>query len=247
MKKIIFALCLVFAMSASLVQAQEDVKVRFGGAAAFSMTQWSGDNYVESSFVPGGRIGVVSELVINPKWSIQPEILFSYEGTKLAGYKGVLSENQLEGMENAVNEIEGIEVEDITGAFGNDDSKVTAKAMYIKIPMLLYYNITRVGPGQLSPGVGPYFGFGIGGKCEGINTLGQDGIADKFDWGFQLRVSYELTELNAGKVNGIFAYLGYEQGLTKTYNMGLLVGVGYKFPYSKWLRSAGNKGIFKYN
>lgn len=236
----------MFAMSASLVQAQEDVKVRFGGTAAFSMTQWSGSNYEGSSFVPGGRIGAVAELVINPKWSVQPELLFSYEGTKLTGYKGIAAEGQLEGIEEGFNDLSNTNVGDIESAFNSGD-KLTASAMYIKLPLLVYYNFHKIGPGQLSPGVGPYFGLGIGGKCDDLNTLGQDGIADKFDWGLQLRVAYELTDLGASRVNGLFAYLGYEQGLTKTYNMGLTVGVGYKFPYSKWLRSAGGKGIFKYN
>lgn len=210
MKKIFLALSLLLGLSVTAVQAQEDVKVRFGVTAGFAMTKWNGDLALQgadlsgSSFNPGFRLGAVAELQMSAKWSVQPELLFSYEGTKL-------------------------------------DSIGSANAMYIKVPILVYRNFQNIGPGQLSPALGPYFSFGIGGSADGEQTLGYDGIAEKFDWGLQLRVNYELFKY----VEGLFANIGYEQGLTSTYNMGLMVGVGYKFAYSKWLKSAKG-GIFSY-
>lgn len=206
MKKIFLVLSLMIGVSVMMVQAQEDVKVRFGATAAFAMTKWNGDLKLNesdlsgASFNPGFRLGAVAELQMTGKWSVQPELLFSYEGTKL--------------------------------------DTMTASAMYIKVPILVYRNFPNIGPGQLSPALGPYFSFGIGGDEE---TMGYDGIAEKFDWGLQLRVNYELNRY----VEGLFAYVGYEQGLTNTYNMGLMAGIGYKMAYSKWLKSA-NKGIFSY-
>lgn len=212
MKKIFFTLSLLLAVSLSTVEAQEDVKVRFGVTAGFGMTKWNGDYSSDfgTSFKPGFRLGGVAEMMLTPKWSVQPELLFSYEGTG-------------------------------TDALGD------ANAMYIKLPILAYYNFQNIGPGQLSPGVGPYFAGGIGGKCDGESTLGYDGLAEKFDWGIQIRAAYELQTLGVANLNGMYGFVGYEQGFTKTYNMGLLVGVGYKFQYNKWLKSAYNKGIFKYD
>lgn len=213
MKKIFLVLSLLLAASASMVQAQEDVKVRFGVTAGFAMTKWNGDFDLGgedfsfspgTSFNPGFRGGVVAELQLSQKWSVQPEVLFSYEGTKL-------------------------------------DSIGTASAMYIKVPILVYRNFQNIGPGQLSPAIGPYFSFGLGGSADGEETLGYDGIAEKFDWGLQFRVNYEMQKY----VEGLYAYIGYEQGLTSTYNMGLMAGVGYKFAYSKWLKAAQG-GIFSY-
>lgn len=212
MKKILFALSLLLVTSMTTVKAQEDVKVRFGLTAGFNMTKWNGDYSSElgTSFMPGFNLGGVAEMQLFAKWSVQPELLFSYEGT-------------------------------------NTDDFGSASAMYIKLPVLVYYNFLNVGPGQLSPGVGPYFAGGVGGSFDGGSTLGYDGIAEKFDWGMQIRVAYELQTLGVTALNGMYAYVGYEQGFTKTYNMGLKVGVGYKFQYSKWLKSAYNKGIFKVN
>ncbi len=83
MKKIFFAFSLMFLSFVWTVQAQQDVTVRFGGVAGFNMSKWGGDfsDNLKTTFKPGFHIGGVAEMIINPKWSIQPELLFALQGT----------------------------------------------------------------------------------------------------------------------------------------------------------------------
>ncbi len=83
MKKIFFAFSLMLLSFVWTAQAQQDVTVRFGGVAGFNMSKWGGDfsDDLETTFKPGFHIGGVAEMIINRKWSIQPELLFSLQGT----------------------------------------------------------------------------------------------------------------------------------------------------------------------
>jgi hypothetical protein len=179
--------------------AQESALVRFGAKAGFNMTKWGGDfnKKDKTSFLPGFHAGGVAEMMLSPKWSIQPELLFSFEGT-------------------------------------NTELLDDIRAMYIKIPVLFYYNF-RTGPGRLSPGIGPYFSAGIGGKAgNDINTFGSKGLTSHFDWGLQVKVSYDLYYMNSN-LEGLFGALGFSQGFGDSHSIGLSLSVGYKFGYSKWL------------
>ena len=195
MKKIFFTLSFMLLSFICTVQAQKEVFVRFGGVAGFNVSKWGGDDFkdLETTFRPGFHVGGVAELMLTDNWSIQPELLFSYEGT---------NSDQLD---------KGI------------------SAMYIKFPIVVFYNF-YVGSGLLSPGIGGYCAGGIAGKVDGDqNTFGDEAL-NRFDWGVEARLAYELQ-------NGVFASLGVSQGFTQTHSMALKVSLGYKFPYSKWLRS----------
>ena len=224
MRKIIFA---VIAMMVGLTaMAQKDVKVRFGVEGGFNMTKWNGalvPNYTKemdeivsdfsnSGMKPGFHVGGLADLVIQDKWSIQPELLFTMEGSKIA----------------------------INDSIG--EKKVSA--LYIRIPILVYYNIMNVGPGQLSPGLGFFFAGGVGGSVEdGGDTFGDDGILDEFDWGLNVKVAYEMQKM----VSGLFASVGFSQGFSTSKSTGISVSVGYKFQYAKFLKRAYNTGLLEYN
>ncbi len=204
------------------VQAQQDVTVRFGGVAGFNMSKWGGDftDDLKTTFKPGFHIGGVAELIINPEWSIQPELLFSLQGTNSDVFdKGV-------------------------------------GAMYIKIPLVVYRSFSIAnGAGRLSPGIGFYCAEGIAGKFDGNKTngygfnvnaineeepgmyLGDQSTFDqtgRFDWGLEIKVNYELRK---GKVNGMFAGIGFSQGFSEARPMLLGLSVGYKFKESNWISS----------
>lgn len=224
MKKIIFA---VFAMIVSLSSmAQKDVKVRFGVEGGFNMTKWNGalvpnyahetdqliSDFASSGMKPGFHVGGLADLVIQDKWSIQPELLVTMEGSKIA----------------------------INDSIGS--KKVTA--LYIRIPILVYYNIMNVGPGQLSPGLGFFFAGGIGGSVEdGGKTFGDDGVLDEFDWGLNVKVAYELQKV----ASGLFVSAGFSQGFSTSKSTGISLSVGYKFQYAKFLKRAYNTGLLEYN
>ncbi|MBR5695559.1 MAG: PorT family protein [Paludibacteraceae bacterium] len=245
MKKIIIALATLL-MLTSNVFAEKDVKVRFGLEGGFNMTKWNGDlmpsygvspemiaataNIEDASIRPGFHAGALMDIIIEKHWSIQPEVLFQLEGSTV---KAPLIVDAYDEEGNVIGEAVGDTIEE----------KYTAG--YIRIPVVLYYNIMNVGPGQLSPGLGLFFAGGVCGKSDKTerNTFGVGGILDEFDWGPTVKVGYEFQEV----ANGLYLNLGFSQGLTTSKTTGLNLSVGYKFQYWKGIKRAYNTGILEYN
>lgn len=245
MKKIVFALATLLLFTSNIF-AEKDVKVRFGLEGGFNMTKWNGDlmpdynvspemisataNINDASVRPGFHAGALMDIIIEKHWSIQPEVLFQMEGSTVTAPL-VLPSYDEEG--NYLGEVLGDTVTE----------KYTAG--YIKIPVVLYYNIMNVGPGQLSPGLGVFFAGGVCGKSDKTqrNTFGVGGILDEFDWGPTVRVAYEFQNV----ANGLYLNLGFSQGLTTSMSTGLNFSVGYKFQYWKGIKRAYNTGILEYN
>ena len=245
MKKIIIALATLL-MLTSNVFAEKDVKVRFGLEGGFNMTKWNGDlmpsygvspemiaataNIEDASIRPGFHAGALMDIIIEKHWSIQPEVLFQLEGSTV---KAPLIVDAYDEEGNVIGEAVGDTIEE----------KYTAG--YIRIPVVLYYNIMNVGPGQLSPGLGLFFAGGVCGKSDKTerNTFGVGGILDQFDWGPTVKVGYEFQEV----ANGLYLNLGFSQGLTTSKTTGLNLSVGYKFQYWKGIKRAYNTGILEYN
>lgn len=222
MKKFVFILAAMLLCSFTL-SAQSEVKLRFGVLGGFNMTKWNGgllpdyslpkeefdaidfSDLEDAGLTPGFHIGALADMVINDKWSIQPELLFSFEGSKVGSDK--------------------------------------YRALFIKIPVIVYYNILNVGPGQLSPGVGPYFAGAVGGSSDAGKTFGEDGVLDEFDWGLQVKANYEFQKF----ATGLYAGLYFAQGFTTSKTTGFGLSVGYKFKYWKYLKRVYNTGVLEYN
>jgi hypothetical protein len=197
MKKIFIGLILSI-LGLNCMHAQESALVRFGAEAGFNMTKWGGNfnKKGNTSFSPGFHIGGVAEMMLGQKWSVQPELLFSLEGTKTE-YSDKIS------------------------------------AMYVKVPVVVYYNF-KVGSGRLSPGVGPFLSAGFSGNVGDMNTFGTKGITSRFDWGLQVKLAYDFYYMSTN-LKGLFGSLGFSQSFADTHSTGILLSVGYKFDYSKWL------------
>lgn len=245
MKKIFIALATLLFLSSN-VFAEKDVKVRFGLEGGFNMTKWNGDlmpdysvtpelisktaDIDDASVRPGFHGGAMMDIVIEKHWSIQPEVLFQMEGSEVSSPLIVPT----------VDEDGNVISESVEGSI---TEKYTAG--YIRIPILLYYNIMNVGPGQLSPGIGFFFAGGVCGQGSETRrpTFGVDGILDEFDWGANVKVAYEFQS----KISGLYLSAGFSQGFTTSKSTGLSVSVGYKFPYWKGIKRAYNTGILEYN
>ncbi|MBR4713362.1 MAG: PorT family protein [Paludibacteraceae bacterium] len=249
MKKIVFALATLLLFTSNIF-AEKDVKVRFGLEGGFNMTKWNGDlmpdysvspdmisataNINDASVRPGFHAGALMDIIIEKHWSIQPEVLFQLEGSTIESPIVVPTFDE-----------EGEYIGDVVA----DTLKEKFTAGYIRIPVVLYYNIMNVGPGQLSPGLGVYFAGGVCGKSdkkvgdEVRNTFGVGGVLDEFDWGPTVKVGYEFQSV----ANGLYLNLGFSQGLTTSKTTGLNFTVGYKFQYWKGIKRAYNTGILEYN
>lgn len=263
MKKIGVILSLLFCTVASF--AQNDVKVRFGGQVGFNMSKWAGDyeDLYGTSFRMGGNAGALAEIQVNQKWSIQPELMISMEGTKTDGGNLVFCE---QGPANSGEPV-------LTYGLPEDIS-----AWYIKVPIWVLYNF-NIGPGRLSPGLGIYCAWAFTGKAGDndvttfsdnsyyrtvYNELQQryrecpqdfseqdlhnmqmwyDAIPRRFDYGVGFKAIYELEK----GAPGLFGSLGVTEGLNGAHNLNLGFSVGFKLKYNKWLRTRYNTGILEYN
>lgn len=100
-----------------------------------------------------------------------------------------------------------------------DDETITAKPMYLEIPVLASYRYNFNDATQLQINFGPYFGYGIGGKnkyeydgeSEEEDIFGDDGDLKRFNCGLQV---------GAGVIFASHIYLGvaYQFGLSNIYN-----------------------------
>lgn len=265
MKKIGLFLSLLFFYAVTAF-AQNDVKVRFGGQVGFNMSKWAGDyeTLYGTSFRMGGNLGGLAEIQVNQKWSIQPELMLSMEGTKTDG-------GSIKFFEKAHKVDPEVPVYKV-------DLPESVSAMYIKVPIWVLYSF-NVGPGRLSPGLGVYVAWAFTGKAgdgdegtfsdnsyyrqvyENLQNHYKDAEQDfspldkhnmemwdksiprRFDYGLGFKAIYELEK----KAPGLFGSLGVTEGLTGAYNLNLGFSVGYKFKYNKWLRTRYNTGILEYN
>ena len=118
---------------------------------------------------------------------------------------------------------------------GAKQDEVKMNPMYLEIPVLAAARFAIADNQNIVVKAGPYFAFGIAGKCKIVfkDTKDEDGDilmegAKKFDAGLGVGVAYEI--------NKFFIDLTGEFGLTKIYdgdgapkNINFSIGVGYKF------------------
>jgi len=166
--------------------------------------------------------------------------------------------------EMIVNQKVSIQPELLFAAQGtNSDVFGGVDAMYVKIPLVIYYNFSIAkGAGRLSPGVGFYCSEGLIGKFDGnkygwgfINPAkvvsidpetgekknppfsGDQNTFDhmgRFDFGFEARVNYTMEK---GATKGLYAGLCFSQGFGQARPMVVGLSVGYKFKENEWLGS----------
>ncbi|MBF01704.1 MAG: hypothetical protein CMP76_00245 [Flavobacterium sp.] len=79
MKKLLFAAVAVFAFGAA--NAQE---VKFGAKAALNLSNLTGD-VEDNSMKVGFQVGGLVEIGISEKFAVQPELVYSAQGTKFDG------------------------------------------------------------------------------------------------------------------------------------------------------------------
>ncbi|WP_026038885.1 porin family protein [Myroides injenensis] len=215
MKKI--TLSLVAALAFGFAANAQTPDIKFGAKGGLNVSNITDADYTSSrtSF----HIGVVAEIFINEKFSIQPEILYSAQGFKI----------------------------DRSFSFIGENTKIdmTSKMDYINIPIMAKYYVWQ----GLNIQLGPQFGFLTSAKnkindftVDGRNI--EDYINENmpkdfkdqmktFDFGLNVGAGYELPI-------GVFFDARYNIGLTnvakkeegekvKGKNGVFQLSVGYKF------------------
>lgn len=207
MKKIILSAIAV--MTFAFVNAQD---VKYGVKGGVNISNFSGDtDGTDLKSRVGFNIGGFVEIKFSEKFALQPEILYSTQGTK---FKNVGAE--------------------VGGSFYTGD--INFNLAYINIPVMFKYYGTK----KFSIEAGPQIGFLTSAKSktklDGFNRTNQIDVKDIFesiDFGLNLGAGYDFTE-------NIFVGARYNFGLaniakteagdnTKLHNSVFSFSVGYKF------------------
>jgi hypothetical protein len=125
MKKFIYSIATLFAIGFT-ANAQD---IKFGVKAGLNIAKWGADAE-NTSGRAGFNAGVLAELIFSNNFAVQPEIVYSQQGTK-----------------RSINNYMGVELD--------NSSELTAKLNYINVPVALKYYIIE----GLSLQAGPQIGF----------------------------------------------------------------------------------------
>ena len=161
MKKLLLSALAVCAFSFS--NAQE--KITFGAKAGLNLATFTGDPE-DVDMKVGFHVGGMAEIALNDKFSVQPELLFSTQGTK----------------------------EDFTFFNGFEDQTETIKYnfSYINLPVIAKYYVTE----GLSLEAGPQIGILVDAKAkaDGETEDADELLGDlsTIDFGLNFGVGYKL-------------------------------------------------------
>jgi len=206
MKKTILTIALTI-ITLSTVTSQE--KIQFGIKGGINFTNMSVDFLVDKEYKTGFHIGGLVEIPFGSKFSLQPEILYSTQGTK----------------GNAVS---------LANIFpGLEPTPVEYNLDYIQVPILAKFYLFD----SFSLELGPSFNFLIKDEIiysysDGtvIHNPGSNDVGETFEFGGVIGVSYKV-------VSGFFVNFRYNHGFTdalsydleNSKNYGFLLGLGYIF------------------
>ncbi|QXP59127.1 porin family protein [Olleya sp. HaHaR_3_96] len=181
MKKL-FTMAAVAVLGLSNVNAQE---VNFGAKAGVNLATLTGDETDDLESRTGFHVGVVAEMVISDKFSFQPELMYSAQGTK-SSYS---------------------ESETFNGFTSSYEGESTLKLDYINLPLMAKYYVAE----GFSIEAGPQIGFLINSEEEYEYSETFDGTTDtesgsddledikSIDFGLNFGIGYKLESgLNFG-------------------------------------------------
>lgn len=218
MKKSFLTLLGLVAISTTAVAQQE---VKFGPKAGINFANLSGD-VEDNKMLIGFHVGAFAEIMFSDKFAIQPEVLYSVQGSKMEESGSVMG----------------------VSYSGESDTKIN----YISIPIMAKYYITE----SFAVEAGPYVGFVASANSKGsasvagITTEFDEDIKDQInsvDFGLGLGLSYNLDNGFFIGARGTFGLTTIDKDYTENVggtqvtveaadikNMPVIqVGVGYKF------------------
>ena len=210
MKKMVFAALAVLVFG--FTNAQDEVKatseVKFGAKGGINLANIVGDDAGDANMFVGFNAGFFVEIPVTDKLTIQPEILYSAQGSK--------SEGPLN--------IEG----DIY------DVKATLKMNYINVPVMFKYQVAD----KFSLEAGPYVGFLTKAKLEfdieglGSGTEDMKDNVKSTDFGIGVGMNYEFSDVifaNARYQAGLTEIGDSEAGGNSVKNSVFQIGLGFRF------------------
>lgn len=169
-------------------------------------------------------------------YNIGATFLYHLVQTRSSNSVYTQSEKAPEAEPNGLHLMSGLEF--VAKGFREDygaDDKATTRFYYLKVPVDLVYH-HYLNKGRLFGGLGPYFGYGVGGKqkftfmngIEEFPSFDKNNGYKRFDAGLNFLAGYDFD-------NGFGIGLGYDLGLTniedngddKTFNRAFSINIRY--------------------
>ena len=210
MKKVL--LSTVAIMVFGFMSAQEVVKsttsdVKFGAKGGVNFANLAGDDAGDASMFVGFNVGFFVEIPVTDKLIIQPELLYSAQGSKSEGPL-VIDGNLY-------------------------DVKATMKLNYINVPVIFKYKVVE----KFSIEAGPYVGFLTSAKIKvdvdgyGSATEDMKDLVKSTDFGLALGMNYEFSDIifaNA-RFQGGLTQIGDTGAGDDIKNSVFQLGLGFRF------------------
>ena len=203
MKKIFLIISLTI-LTITAVKSQE--KIQFGLKGGINFTSMTSDFLIDKDYQTGFHIGVLAEIPLGDRYSLQPEILYATQGVK---GKVILYA------------IPGPGPHDVL------PYPVAYKLNYIQVPVLVKIYLVN----NFSLEIGPSFNFLLNDKETFENTTRTD-LGKSFEFSGVLGLSYQLKGGLFGGlrfVNGFTAALDRDNYDEEAKNNGFQLGVGFMF------------------
>ena len=222
LKKIVFVCFLLFALKSISAQTS---KFQFGVKGGLNLSTALVNNEAEAvKFKQGYHFGGTVEYFITPKLELQSGLFFSVIGSKIDGFN-------------------------MAASFCGVPDFVQLNEQYLKLPLYAAFRKNISNNLNFNIGIGPYFGYGIGGKSKRtLNSGVFSGGSTEREW---VTFGNDLESLNqfdfgAGLIadiehNKFVLGIGFESGINnlmykKEYlnpfeyrNVNISISIGYRF------------------
>jgi len=208
---------------------------RFGVKAGLNLSTASVSDASESKYKSGYQFGTTVEYSLSKNFLIQSGLFFSAEGSKIEDMNMSNYQGLPRGFTNTV-----------------------FNQLYLELPLYGTYKMNISDNLNIAFGIGPYFGYGIGGKSklklnngyvkieiewdtfgdeffnyyyDGIRNvrLGESLNRSDFGVGFKVDVGYYNYVLGIGLTSGIIDIAKKQQGYSEYKNKNINISIGYKF------------------
>lgn len=197
-----FLIILLTILTISSIKSQE--KIQFGVKGGINFTNMTSDFIIDKEYETGFYIGILAEIPFGSKFSLQPEVFYSTQGTK---GKDILLTVPYPG----APAVPPIDIE-----YNLD---------YIQIPILAKIYLIN----NLSLELGPSFNFLVNDERAYANSS-VTAIGQSFEFGGVAGVSYKIK---SGFFANARYFTGFTDALEEDYlesrNYGFSIGIGYLF------------------
>ncbi|WP_320814404.1 porin family protein [Flavobacterium sp.] len=203
-----FSLIILFVFSVISVNAQDvdakmTAKPKFGAKASLNLANILGDDAGDANTLVGYSVGFFTEIALTETFSIQPEILYSAQGSKSHLF------------------------------YGGYNFDVTMKLNYINVPVMFKYKAADKFSLEAGPYIGFLTSAKLKLKNSSLGSETEDikDLIKSTDLGFALGMNYDFTDsiFTNIRYSGGLVEIGNTDSDNNIKNSNLQIGLGIRF------------------